>query len=262
MADRTGWCPVEPVALSRRCSPASMSWAMPPSWAACPNRPSRPTPRPRSAPRPSSSCWPAASRSDPILINTCYSLLAPDYGISVAGVYRPDKGQLADIPGAGGTAHSRWSAASAARKRFMPRAGSRPSRRDLRLTGRAGLLAAALALVAGRAWAQVAPPYTVVGDAIPKPLTGKPATPPAVGPSWPTAASASACFATAGRLPRSASRATWRPSLAGAGARWSGRSCGCASSTARVSMPTRSCRPIIGRPACSVSPGTSRARPS
>ena len=40
---------------------------------------------------------------EPRLINTCYSLVSPDYGITVAGVYRPDKGQLADIPGAGGT---------------------------------------------------------------------------------------------------------------------------------------------------------------
>ena len=39
---------------------------------------------------------------DPRLINTCYSLVAPDYGITVAGVYKPDKGQLVDIPGAGG----------------------------------------------------------------------------------------------------------------------------------------------------------------
>ena len=39
---------------------------------------------------------------DPILINTCYSLVAPDYGISIAGVYRPDKGVLTDVPGAGG----------------------------------------------------------------------------------------------------------------------------------------------------------------
>ena len=27
--------------------------------------------------------------AEPKLINTCYSLVAPDYGISVAGVYRP-----------------------------------------------------------------------------------------------------------------------------------------------------------------------------
>ena len=36
------------------------------------------------------------------LINTCYSLVAPDYGISVAGVYRPADGQLAEVPGSGG----------------------------------------------------------------------------------------------------------------------------------------------------------------
>jgi hypothetical protein len=38
----------------------------------------------------------------PKLINTCYSLVAPDYGISVAGVYVPSGGQLAEVPGAGG----------------------------------------------------------------------------------------------------------------------------------------------------------------
>jgi hypothetical protein len=40
--------------------------------------------------------------TSPKLINTCYSLVAPDYGISVAGVYVPAKGVLADIEGAGG----------------------------------------------------------------------------------------------------------------------------------------------------------------
>ena len=39
----------------------------------------------------------------PRLINTCYSLVAPEYGISVAGVYRPVNGQLTDVEGAGGT---------------------------------------------------------------------------------------------------------------------------------------------------------------
>ena len=38
----------------------------------------------------------------PVLINTCYSLVAPDYGISVAGVYRPENGTLAEIKGSGG----------------------------------------------------------------------------------------------------------------------------------------------------------------
>ena len=39
----------------------------------------------------------------PKLINTCYSLVAPGYGISIAGVYRPQNGVLADVEGAGGT---------------------------------------------------------------------------------------------------------------------------------------------------------------
>src|SRR4029434_4355568 len=40
--------------------------------------------------------------SVPKLINTCYSLVAPDYGISIAGVYAPSGGQLAEVPGSGG----------------------------------------------------------------------------------------------------------------------------------------------------------------
>ena len=42
----------------------------------------------------------------PKLINTCYSLVAPDYGISVAGVYTPAGGQLAEVPGSGGVSPS------------------------------------------------------------------------------------------------------------------------------------------------------------
>lgn len=40
--------------------------------------------------------------ADPLWFNTCYSLLAPDYGITVAGVYRVIDGKLAEVPGSGG----------------------------------------------------------------------------------------------------------------------------------------------------------------
>ena len=40
--------------------------------------------------------------STPKLINTCYSLAAPGYGFSVAGVYLPKNGLFADVEGAGG----------------------------------------------------------------------------------------------------------------------------------------------------------------
>jgi len=102
VADRTGWCPVEPVAFESTLQPAvhvigdsAIMGGMPKSAFA--------------ANAQAKVCAAAivellAGRKpvDPILINTCYSLVAPDYGISVAGVYRPDKGVLADIPGAGG----------------------------------------------------------------------------------------------------------------------------------------------------------------
>ena len=40
---------------------------------------------------------------EPAFINTCYSLLSADYGISVAAVYRLDEnGEIASIPGSGG----------------------------------------------------------------------------------------------------------------------------------------------------------------
>ncbi|WP_296697882.1 NAD(P)/FAD-dependent oxidoreductase [Thiocapsa sp. UBA6158] len=38
----------------------------------------------------------------PSYVNTCYSIIAPEHGISVAGVYRLENGRIVDIPGAGG----------------------------------------------------------------------------------------------------------------------------------------------------------------
>lgn len=102
VADRTGWCPVEPVSFESTLRPnihvlgdAAIMGGMPKSAFA--------------ANAQAKVCAAAlvellAGRKpvDPILINTCYSLLAADYAISIAGVYRPDKGQLTDVPGAGG----------------------------------------------------------------------------------------------------------------------------------------------------------------
>ena len=103
VADRTGWCPVEPVAFESTLQPgihvigdSAIMGGMPKSAFA--------------ANAQAKVCAAAivellAGRKpvNPILINTCYSLVAPDYGISVAGVYRPDKGVLTDVPGSGGT---------------------------------------------------------------------------------------------------------------------------------------------------------------
>ena len=103
VADRSGWCPIDPVSFESRLAPnvhvigdAAIAGAMPKSAF--------------SANAQAKHCALAVAmmlRGEPApapkLINTCYSLVAPDYGISVAGVYQPAKGILADVEGAGGT---------------------------------------------------------------------------------------------------------------------------------------------------------------
>jgi NADPH-dependent 2,4-dienoyl-CoA reductase/sulfur reductase-like enzyme len=102
VADRTGWCPIDPVTFESKLQPgihvigdAAIAGAMPKSAFAANSQ--------------AKTCAAAVARlltgavpATPKLINTCYSLVAPDYGISVAGVYIPSGGQLADVPGAGG----------------------------------------------------------------------------------------------------------------------------------------------------------------
>ncbi len=101
IADRTGWCPIDPVTFESRLVPnihamgdAIIAGAMPKSAF--------------SANAQGKVCAVAiagllAGRKpdEPRLINTCYSLVAPDYGISVADVYRPVGGVLKAIPGGG-----------------------------------------------------------------------------------------------------------------------------------------------------------------
>jgi sulfide dehydrogenase [flavocytochrome c] flavoprotein chain len=101
-ADRSGWCPIDPVTFESRLVPgihvigdAAIAGAMPKSAF--------------SANSQAKVCAQAvidllAGREpeSPKLINTCWSLVAPGNGISIAGVFRPTDGLLADVPGAGG----------------------------------------------------------------------------------------------------------------------------------------------------------------
>jgi NADPH-dependent 2,4-dienoyl-CoA reductase/sulfur reductase-like enzyme len=100
--DRSGWCPIDPATFESKLQPnihvigdASIAGAMPKSAF--------------SANAQAKVCAAAVAKlvaggkpDDPKLINTCYSLVAPDYGISVAGVYRPADGQIKDVEGSGG----------------------------------------------------------------------------------------------------------------------------------------------------------------
>ncbi len=107
VTDRTGWCPIDPVTFESKLQPgihvigdAAIAGGMPKSAF--------------SANSQAKVCAAAVVKllaggtpDQPRLINTCYSLVAPDYGISVAGVYRPADGQLKDVEGAGGVSPAR-----------------------------------------------------------------------------------------------------------------------------------------------------------
>jgi NADPH-dependent 2,4-dienoyl-CoA reductase/sulfur reductase-like enzyme len=99
VADRTGWCPIDPATFESKLQPnihvigdASIAGAMPKSAFA--------------ANAQAKVCAAAVAKliagnkpDEPRLINTCYSLVAPDYGISVANVYGPADGQIKDLGG-------------------------------------------------------------------------------------------------------------------------------------------------------------------
>ncbi len=102
VTDRSLWCPIDPVTFESKLQPsihvigdAALAGAMPKSAFAA---------------NAQAKCCAAAVAElvagreplPPKLINTCYSLVAPDYAISVAGVYHADGGQLVEMPGSGG----------------------------------------------------------------------------------------------------------------------------------------------------------------
>jgi NADPH-dependent 2,4-dienoyl-CoA reductase/sulfur reductase-like enzyme len=102
-ADRTGWCPIDPVTFESRLLPgvhvigdAAIAGGMPKSAFAA-------NAQAKVCAAAVATLLQGGTPPVPKLINTCYSLVAPDYGISVAGVYAPAEGLLADVPGAGGT---------------------------------------------------------------------------------------------------------------------------------------------------------------
>jgi NADPH-dependent 2,4-dienoyl-CoA reductase/sulfur reductase-like enzyme len=103
VADRSGWCPIDPVSFESRLRPnihvigdAAIAGAMPKSAFAA-------DAQAKTCAAVVAALLRGEAPAEPRLINTCYSLVAPDYGISVAGVYHPANGLLADIEGTGGT---------------------------------------------------------------------------------------------------------------------------------------------------------------
>ncbi|HEX4408127.1 MAG TPA: NAD(P)/FAD-dependent oxidoreductase [Xanthobacteraceae bacterium] len=102
VADRTGWCPIDPITFESLLQKnihvigdAAIAGALPKSAFA--------------ASVAGKLCAAALVRIladqppvTPKLVSNCYSLVAPNYAISIAGVYQPVDGQYVEVEGAGG----------------------------------------------------------------------------------------------------------------------------------------------------------------
>jgi NADPH-dependent 2,4-dienoyl-CoA reductase/sulfur reductase-like enzyme len=102
IADHTGWCPIDPTTFESVLQPhihvigdAAIAGAMPKSAFSA-------NAQAKVCAQAVATLLAGGQPAEPKLINTCYSLVAPDYGISIAGVYHPVGGQWVDVAGAGG----------------------------------------------------------------------------------------------------------------------------------------------------------------
>jgi NADPH-dependent 2,4-dienoyl-CoA reductase/sulfur reductase-like enzyme len=103
VADRSGWCPIDPVTFESRLvrgvhviGDSTIAGAMPKSAFAA-------NAQGKVCAEAIVALLQGGKPQEPRLINTCYSVAAPDYGFSVAGVYRPVNGVLTEVEGSGGT---------------------------------------------------------------------------------------------------------------------------------------------------------------
>lgn len=103
VADRTGWCPVEPLAFESTLVPkihvigdAAMTGAMPKAAFAA-------NAQAKVCAVAMAALLRGEKPAEPRLINTCYSYVAPNYGISFAEVFKPANGILVDVEGAAGS---------------------------------------------------------------------------------------------------------------------------------------------------------------
>ncbi|WP_440223123.1 FCSD flavin-binding domain-containing protein [Dokdonella sp. MW10] len=116
LAAAKGWCPVDAATFASEHLPgvhvigdACIAGAMPKSASAA-----------NSQAKQCAFAILASLRGEPapdgVLHNTCYSLVAPDHGISISGIYRVTDGQWHDVPGAGGMSPEHAPAAFRARE--------------------------------------------------------------------------------------------------------------------------------------------------
>jgi sulfide dehydrogenase [flavocytochrome c] flavoprotein chain len=102
VADRTGWCPIDPASFESTLQrdihvigDAGIAGAMPKSASAA-------NAEAKLCAMALTKLFSGETPTTPTLLSTCYSLVAPDYAISISGTYRPIGEQFMEVEGAGG----------------------------------------------------------------------------------------------------------------------------------------------------------------
>lgn len=102
LADDKGWCPVDPKTFESKLHPgvhvigdSSIAGALPKSGFAASSEA-------KMCAAAIVALFKGETPAENSLVNTCYSLIAPNYGISVAGVYRVTEKGITEVEGAGG----------------------------------------------------------------------------------------------------------------------------------------------------------------
>lgn len=108
LADGSGWCPVDGRTFESSLVPgvhvigdAAIASPMPKSGFAANSQG-------KMAAAAVISALTGRPLPEPAWVNTCYSHVAPDYAISVAGVYRADDKGIVEVEGAGGVSPTDW----------------------------------------------------------------------------------------------------------------------------------------------------------
>jgi sulfide dehydrogenase [flavocytochrome c] flavoprotein subunit len=102
LADDKGWCPVDPKTFESKLHPgihvigdSSIAGALPKSGFAASSEA-------KMCAAAIVALFKGETPAESSMVNTCYSLIAPQYGISVAGVYRVTEKGITEVEGAGG----------------------------------------------------------------------------------------------------------------------------------------------------------------
>lgn len=102
LADRSGWCPVDPATFESKLHPgiyvvgdATIAAPMPKSGFSANSQG-------KIAAAAIVAGLKGQAPASPSYANTCYSMIGPDYGISIAAVYRAVNGQMTAVPNSGG----------------------------------------------------------------------------------------------------------------------------------------------------------------